>query len=79
MFPSYRYIIESIVSGESLRRYYSTKKRIVNGEPYVFTPLFYPPFPTLLINKFFDYSSSAWWYQYSNQPLKEVILDFALN
>ena len=32
---------------------------------------------SLLFNKFFDYSSSAWWYQYSNQPLKEVILDFA--
>jgi NTE family protein len=77
MFPYSRYFIDSIVSGESLRRYYSTKKRIVNGEPYVFNPLFYPPFPTLLFNKFFDYSPSAWWYQYSNQPLKEVILDFA--
>jgi predicted acylesterase/phospholipase RssA len=30
-----------------------------------------------LFNKFFDYSSSGWWYQYSNQPLKEFILDFA--
>jgi predicted acylesterase/phospholipase RssA len=77
MFPYSKYFIDSIVSGESVRRYYSTKKRIVNGEPYVFNPLFYPPFPTLLFNKFFDYSPSAWWYQYSNQPLKEAILDFA--
>ena len=77
MFPYSKYFIDSNVSGESLRRYYSTKKRIVNGEPYVFTPLFHPPFPTLLFNKFFDYSPSAWWYQYSNQPLKEIILDFA--
>jgi hypothetical protein len=77
MFPYSKYFIDSIVSGESLRRYYSTKKRIVNGEPYVFNPLFYPPFPTLLFNKFLDYSPSAWWYQYSNQPLKKVILDFA--
>jgi NTE family protein len=77
MFPYYKDFVESIISGEALRRYYSTKKRIVNGEPYVFSPLFYPPFPTPLFNKFFDYSPSAWWYQYSNQPLKEVILDFA--
>ena len=77
MFPYYKYFVESIISGESLRRYYSTKKRIVNGEPYVFSPLFYPPFPTPLFNKFFDYSPSAWWYQYSNQPLKEDLLDFA--
>ena len=78
MFPYYKKFIDSIVSGESLRRYYSTKKRIVNGEPYVFTPLFYPPFPTYIFNKFFDFSPlSAWWYQYSNKPLKEVVLDFA--
>ena len=77
MFPYSRYFKDLIVPGESLRRYYSTKKRIVNGEPYVFNPLFYPPFPTILVNKFFDYSPSAWWYQYSNQPLKEIILDFA--
>jgi hypothetical protein len=77
MFRYYKYFVESIISWESLRRYYSTKKRIVNGEPYVFSLLFYPPFPTPLFNKFFDYSPSAWWYQYSNQPLKEDLLDFA--
>lgn len=77
MFPYYKPFLDSFASGESLRRYYSTKKRIVNGEPDVFTPLFHPPFPTMLFNKFFDYSPSAWWYQYSNQPLKEAILDFA--
>ncbi|HET8794477.1 MAG TPA: patatin-like phospholipase family protein [Nitrososphaeraceae archaeon] len=77
MFPYYDHFLNSFVSGESLRRYYSTKKRIVIGEPYVFKPLFYPPFPTIIFNKFFDYSPSAWWYQYSNQPLKKAILDFA--
>src|SRR5215218_321970 len=78
MFPYLKYFIDSLVSGESLRRYYSTKKRIVKGEPYVFDPLFIPPFPTLWFNKFFDFSpNSAWWYQYSNLPLKESILDFA--
>jgi NTE family protein len=77
MFPFYKDLIDSIISGESLRRYYSTKERIVSGEPHVFSPLFFPPFPTPLFNKFFDYSSSAGWYQYSNQPLKEFILNFA--
>jgi NTE family protein len=77
MFPYYKDLIDSIISGESLRRYYSTKKRIVSGEHHVFSPLFFPPFPTPLFNKFFDYSPSAGWYQYSNQPLKEFILNFA--
>jgi NTE family protein len=78
MLPYSQYFIDSLISGESLRRYYSTKKRIVKGEPYVFDPLFIPPFPTLWFNKFFDFSpNSAWWYQYSNLPLKESIRDFA--
>ena len=77
MFPYYKNFIDAIASGESVRRYYSTKKMIVQGESHVFNPLFYPPFPTPLFNKFFDYSPSAWWYQYSSQPLKEFILDFA--
>jgi NTE family protein len=77
LFPYYKDFNDSIISGESLRRYYSTKKRIVFGEPRVFDPLFFPPLPTPLFNKFFDYSSSAWWYQYSSQPLKKFILDFA--
>ena len=77
MFPYYQNFIDLLVSGESLRRYYSIKKRIVYGEPNVFSPLFYPPFPTPLFNKFFDYSQSAWWYQYNNKPLGESILDFA--
>jgi NTE family protein len=77
MFPYYKSFTDLTISGESLRRYYSTKKRIVFGEPHVFSPLFLPPFPTPLFNKFFDYFPSAWWYQYSNQPLKEFILEFA--
>jgi predicted acylesterase/phospholipase RssA len=77
LFPYYKDLINSLISGESLRRYYSTKKRIISGEPHVFSPLFFPPFSTPLFNKFFDYSPSAGWYQYSNQPLKEFILNFA--
>jgi NTE family protein len=77
MFPYYRSFTDLVISGESLRRYYSTKKRIVFGEPHVFSPLFFSPFPTPLFNKFFDYFPSTWWYQYSNQPLKEFILEFA--
>jgi NTE family protein len=77
LFPFYENYIDTIVSGESLRRYYSTKKMIIEGEAHVFNPLFFPPFPTLLFNKFFDYSPSAWWYQYSNLPLKKFILEFA--
>ena len=77
MFPYYKNFIDEIASGESVRRYYSTKKMIVQGESHVFNPLFNPPFPTPLFNKFFDYSPSAWWYQYSSQPLKEFILHFA--
>lgn len=77
MFPYYRSFTDLVISGESLRRYYSAKKRIVFGEPHVFSPLFFSPFPTPLFNKFFDYFPSAWWYQYSNQPLKEFILEFA--
>ena len=79
MFPYYKSFTDLTISGESLRRYYSTKKRIVFGEPHVFGPLFFPPFPTPLFNKFFDYFPSAWWYQYSSQPLKEFILEFASN
>ena len=67
-----------MASGESLRRYLSTKKRIIFGEQYVFRPLFFPPFPTPLLNKFSDYiSTSTYWYQYSNQPLRDSILEFA--
>lgn len=36
MFPHYKNLTDSIASGESLRRYYSTKKRIVSGESHVF-------------------------------------------
>lgn len=75
IFP---YFNQYIATGESFRRYYSTKNRILYGEPSVFFPLFFPPLATPLFNKFFDYFfPSAFWYQYSNKPLKDSILEDA--
>jgi len=75
IFP---YFNSYIATGESFRRYYSTKNRILYGEPSVFYPLFFPPLATPLFNKFFDYFfPSAFWYQYSNKPLKDSILEDA--
>ena len=75
IFP---YFNQYIATGESFRRYYSTKNRILYGEPSVFFPLFFPPLATPLFNKFFDYFfPSAFWYQYSNSPLKDSILEDA--
>ncbi|MGD1836878.1 MAG: patatin-like phospholipase family protein [Nitrososphaeraceae archaeon] len=77
MLPYFRNFIESVASGESFRRYYSTKKRIFYGEPNVFWPKFFSPFPTPIFNKFFDYSPTAIWYQYSNVPFGNSIQEFA--
>ena len=75
IFP---YFNQYIATGESFRRYYSTKNRILYGEPSVFFPLFFPPLATPLFNKFFDYFfPSAFWFQYSNRPLKDSILEDA--
>jgi len=75
IFPLFE---DLIPSGESMRRYQFTRMSIAFGEPYVFHPLFIPPFPTSIYNKFFDYIyPTAKWYQYSNQPLARSILSFA--
>jgi hypothetical protein len=51
---------------------------ITFGEPYIFQPLFIPPFSTPVYNKFFDYIyPTTKWYQYSNQPLARSIISFA--
>ena len=75
IFP---FLEELVPSGESMRRYLFTRISITFGEPYVFRPLFIPPLPTPLYNKFFDYIyPTAHWYQYSNQPLARSVISFA--
>jgi NTE family protein len=58
---------ESIASGESARRYYSTKEFIINGVPNVFRPKI-----PKSDNRFFDPSNT--WY---NEPLKQSLEKFA--
>ncbi|HEY7078263.1 MAG TPA: patatin-like phospholipase family protein [Nitrososphaeraceae archaeon] len=60
----------SIATGESARRYYSTKEYILNGVPNVFRPK--RPIPDL---RFFD--SANTWYTFDNMPLKESLEKFA--
>ena len=59
-----------IASGESARRYFSTKEFIFKGVPNVFVPK-----TPLLDNRFFDPSNT--WYIYDNKPLKESLEKFA--
>ena len=59
-----------IASGESARRYLSTKEFIWKGVPNVFVPK-----TPLLDNRFFDPSNT--WYIYDNKPLKESLEKFA--
>ena len=59
-----------IASGESARRYISTKEFIWKGVPNVFVPK-----TPLLDNRFFDRSNT--WYIYDNKPLKESLEKFA--
>lgn len=67
----------NLPSGEASRRYISTRKSLVFGEQYVFSPLFFFPFATPMLNKFFDYTPLASWHQYSNDPLRNSIEKFA--
>ena len=59
-----------IASGESARRYYSTKEFILKGVPNVFTPKIPKP-----DNRFFDPLNT--WYVYDNEPLKQSLEKFA--
>jgi NTE family protein len=59
-----------IASGESARRYYSTKEFIFKGVPNVFVPKI--PMPD---TRFFDPLNT--WYIYDNKPLKESLEKFA--
>ena len=63
-WDSWRGLDRRIASGESARRYFSTKEFIFKGVPNVFIPK--TPLPD---NRFFDPSNT--WYVYDNRPLKE--------
>jgi NTE family protein len=69
-WDSWRRLDRRIASGESARRYYSTKEFIFKGVPNVFVPK--RPLPD---NRFFDPSNT--WYIYDNKPLKESLEKFA--
>ena len=69
-WDSWRKLDRRIASGESARRYFSTKEFILKGVPNVFVPK-----TPLLDNRFFDPSNT--WYIYDNRPLKESLEKFA--
>ena len=69
-WDSWRRLDRRIASGESARRYFSTKEFILKGVPKVFVPKM-----PLLDNRFFDPSNT--WYIYDNSPLKESLEKFA--
>ncbi len=59
-----------IASGESARRYFSTKEFIYKGVPNVFRPKI-----PISDNRFFNPSNT--WYLYDSKPLKESLIKFA--
>src|SRR5262245_1977650 len=69
-WDSWRRFDRRIASGESARRYFSTKEFILKGVPNVFVPKM-----PLLDKKFLDPSNT--WYIYDNRPLKESLEKFA--
>ncbi len=69
-WDSWRKLDKKIASGESARRYFSTKEFILKGVPNVFVPK-----TPLLDNRFLDPSNT--WYIYDNKPLKESLEKFA--
>jgi predicted acylesterase/phospholipase RssA len=66
----WRRLDKRIASGESARRYFSTKEFIFKGVPHVFVPK-----TPLMDSRFFDPSNT--WYIYDNKPLKESLEKFA--
>ena len=69
-WDSWHKLDRRIASGESARRYFSTKEFILKGVPNVFVPKI-----PLFDNRFFDPSNT--WYVYDNKPLKESLEKFA--
>jgi NTE family protein len=68
-WDSWHRLDRRIASGESARRYFSTKEFILRGVPNVFVPKL-----PLLDNRFLDPSNT--WYIYDNRPLKESLEKF---
>ena len=69
-WDSWHRLDSRIASGESARRYLSTKEFILKGVPNVFVPKV-----PLLDSRFFDPLNT--WYIYDNKPLKESLEKFA--
>ena len=69
-WDSWHRLDNRIASGESVRRYISTKEFILKGVPNVFVPKM-----PLLDSRFFDPLNT--WFMYDNKPLKESIEKFA--
>ena len=69
-WESWRMVDKRVASGESARRYFSTKEFILTGVPRVFVPK--RPLPD---NRFFDPANT--WYMYDNKPLKRSLEKFA--
>ena len=69
-WDSWHRLDRRIASGESARRYFSTKEFIFKGVPKVFVPK-----TPVFDNRFFDLSNT--WYVYDNRPLKESLEKFA--
>ena len=68
-WDSWRRVDRRSASGESARRYFSTKEFIFKGVPKVFVPKI-----PLYDNRFHDPSNT--WYIYDNKPLKESLEKF---
>jgi NTE family protein len=69
-WDSWHRLDRRIASGESARRYMSTKEFMLKGVPNVFVPKM-----PLLDDRFFDPLNT--WYTYDNKPLKESLEKFA--
>lgn len=69
-WDSWHRLDKRIASGESARRYFSTKELILKGVPNVFVPK-----TPLLDSRFFDPLNT--WFIYDNKPLKESLEKFA--
>ena len=69
-WDAWRRLDRRIASGESARRYFSTKEFILKGVPNVFVPKM-----PLLDKRFFDPLNT--WYVYDNKPLKDSLEKFA--
>ena len=65
----WHYLNSGVASSESARRYYGTKRFILQGVPNVFTPS-----KSLGDWRFLDPSNT--WYVYSNEPLKKSLEKF---